>query len=89
MWEVRTEHHDLTVQVARVDSSGESLLGDREQQICELGAGDELGAGGKESGDEQGRQKRSALIEGCQRIENLSAEDMTIICVCGSRIQSC
>merc|ERR1719370_1485126 len=82
---VRTKHHALTVQVARVDSSRESLLGDREQQRCELGAGDELGAGGKGSGDEQGRQKRCALTEGCQRIENLSAEDMTITCVCGSK----
>ena len=71
---MRTEHHALTVQVARVDSSGESPLGDREQQICELGAGDEHGAGGKGAGDEQGGQKRSALIEGSQRIENLPAE---------------
>ena len=42
---MRTEHHALTVQVARVDSSGESLLGDREQQMSELGAGVEHGAG--------------------------------------------
>ena len=82
---VRTEHHALTVQVARIDSSGESLLGDREQQLCELGAGDEHVAGGKGAGDEQGRQKRCAPIEGCQRVEILSAEDMRITCVCGSK----
>ena len=82
---MRTEHHALTVQVARVDSSEESLPGDREQQICELGAGDEHGAGGKGAGDGQGGQKRCALIQGCQRVENLSAEDMRITCVCGSK----
>ena len=81
---MRTKHHALTVQVARVDSSEESLPGDREQQICELGAGDEHGAGGKGAGDGQGGQKRCALVEGCQRIENLSADDMRITCVCGS-----
>ena len=73
------------MQVARVESSGENLLGDREQQMCELGAADEQGAEGKGAGDGQGGQKRCALIEGCQRVENLSAEDMRITCVCGSK----
>ena len=53
--------------------------------MCELGAGDEHVAGGKGAGDEQGRQKRCAPIEGCQRVEILSAEDMRITCVCGSK----
>ena len=52
--------------------------------MCELGAADEQGAGGKGAGDGQGGQKRCALVEGCQRIENLSADDMRITCVCGS-----
>ena len=54
--------------------------------MCELGADDEDGvAEGKGAGDEQGRQKPCALNEGCQRVENLSAEDMRIACFCGSK----
>ena len=73
------------MQIARVDSSEESLLGDQEQQMCALGAGDEQGAGGKGAGDEQGGQKRCALIESCQSVETPSAEDMRTTCVCGSK----
>ena len=48
---MRTKHHALTVQVARVDSSEESLPGDREQQMFELRAYDEHGAGGEGAGE--------------------------------------
>ena len=53
--------------------------------MCEVGAGDEHRAGGKGAGDEQGGQKRCALIESCQRVDTLSAEDMRKTCVCGSK----